>query len=45
MDEFKMSLYSRAIELSQGSVQTVGEDRKYYITLEQLEYLLMHPNE
>ena len=33
-------LYYRATRLAMSNLQTVGEKRNYYITLEQLQFLL-----
>lgn len=38
--DFSIEIYRKARSLSQGNNQTVGENNDYYITLQQLEYLL-----
>jgi hypothetical protein len=36
-----MQIYTEAINISRANKQTVGEKNDYYVTLEQLEALLM----
>ena len=38
---FNTEIYTKAIELARKNKQVIGEKNDYYITLEQLERLLM----
>lgn len=38
--EALVKIYTQAIKLAHGNNQTVGEKNDFYITLEQLEYIL-----
>lgn len=37
----RLKIYGAAIDLAHKNSQTVGEDNDYYITLEQLEHILI----